>query len=118
MQAQGVPCLRGRWDGTRGRRGVADRGAVMMRRYSVRYVHKISPRETDVAPDIELSDDVLAHKAALGKALRACRVLQYREPIQQFRIEADGRVCVFPGNYNGITTGWHCIVLSPVAEGT
>lgn len=76
-----------------------------MPRYQVRYVHKISPSEKDIAGPIELSMDDLATKKALAAALRRERILPSGDTIKSFRFEND-KVVVFPQ-----ASIWHSIIL-------
>ncbi len=79
------------------------------RRFSVRYVHKISPRADDRGPDVDLSDADLKSNGALAKVLRDKKAgLQPGGRISSFRIDKnDGHISAFPGS------GWHCIILTP-----
>lgn len=76
-----------------------------MPRYLTRYVHKISPKETDVGKSIDLSPDDLASKKALAAALRRAGILLAGETINSYRIEND-RVIAFPK-----ASIWHSIIL-------
>ena len=76
-----------------------------MPNYLVRYVHKISPSEKDVAGPIELSLDDLATKKSLGAALRRNRILPAGGSIKSFRFEND-KVVAFPQD-----SIWHSIIL-------
>ena len=76
-----------------------------MPRYLTRYVHKISPKDTDVGDAVDLSPTDLASKSALTKALRRSGALTSDGKIDDFRIEKD-RVVVFPKG-----SIWHSIVL-------
>lgn len=79
----------------------------------VRYVHKISPSDKDVAGPIHLSAGDLASKKTLGAALRKQRILMNGASIRSFRTEAGGKIVTFP-SMPGMTTYWHAIVLTPV----
>jgi len=79
----------------------------------VRYVHKISPSDKDVAGPIHLSAGDFKDKKTLGAALRRQRILMSGGSVQQFRLEASGRVVAFP-SVPGLTTYWHSIILTPV----
>ena len=76
-----------------------------MPHYQVRYVHKISPSDKDVAGPIELTLKDLASRTALGAALRRARILAHGDSLKDFRIEKD-RVVVFPK-----ASIWHSIIL-------
>jgi hypothetical protein len=78
--------------------------------YSVRFVHKISPRDTDTRPDVELADGAFADRKALGAALRKAGVLSAGCRVTEFRVEGD-RVIVFPKT-PGFTTDWHSVILT------
>lgn len=80
-----------------------------MTKYSVRYVHRISPSEKDVAPDVELSDTAFSDAKKLGKAMRDAGILAPGGRVRLFRVEGS-RVVVFPV-LPGFTTYWHAIVL-------
>jgi len=83
--------------------------------YSVRYVHKIaswaSPSFGGI-DDIELSEEDLASRRALGGALREAGVLISGAQVRDMRRERD-RVSVFP-SLPGSTTYWHAVILSRV----
>ena len=81
-----------------------------MKKYSVRYVHKIAPSDKDTGPDIELPDTAFAGPRELAKALRDARVLYRGASITSMRVEGD-KTLAFPSNVGH----WHCIVLT-VAE--
>lgn len=81
-----------------------------MANYSVRYVHKIAPRDTDRGADVVLPDNAMADRKTLGKALRRAGVLLTGASVVSFRVEAN-RVLVFP-RCPGLTTYWHSIVLT------
>jgi hypothetical protein len=75
----------------------------------VRYVHKISPSDKDVAGPIHLSASDLHDKKSLGAALRRLRIgLVSGQSIRSMRTESDGRIVAFPG-----ASIWHAIVLTP-----
>jgi len=79
-------------------------------RLSVRYIHKISPSDKDVGPDVVLSDGAFSNSKTLGKALREAKVLASGAIVRSFRAEGD-KVIVFP-ILPGSTTYWHSIVLT------
>lgn len=74
-------------------------------RYQTRYVHKISPQDTDVGPSIEVAPTDLMDRRALGAALRRAKILTSGDKIRDFRVEND-RVVVFPQ-----ASIWHSIIL-------
>ena len=94
----------------RRRYGRSDAGGM----YMVRYVHKISPSDKDVAGPIHLGAGDLKDKKALGVALRKAHILMQGGSVRSFRIEGGGKVVAFP-SVPGLTTYWHAIVLTPVS---
>jgi len=79
-----------------------------MATYFVRFVHKISPRDTDVGSNpIEISDGAFSDRKVLARALRTAKVLAPGERLHSFRAEGD-YVVAFPSR--GI---WHSIILTP-----
>lgn len=74
--------------------------------YAVRFVHKISPRDTDVENDVSLTPEDTADRYVLGAALRVLRLLPAGERLRDMR-EESGRVIAFP--LRGI---WHSIILT------
>jgi hypothetical protein len=94
----------------RRRYGHADAGGEL---YMVRYVHKISPSDKDVAGPIHLAASALENKKALGAALRASKTLMQGASVRSFRVESAGKVVVFP-SAPGLTTYWYSIILTPV----
>ncbi len=83
------------------------------RLYHSRYVHKISPRETDTGPDVALDDRARSNKKDLGAALREMRVMSTGERVNAYRIEPSGRIIVFPSGSGGMRNIWHSIILTP-----
>lgn len=89
--------------------------------YTVRYVHRISPKDTDVAPDIELDTDSLLTDASisnallrrsLGRALREAKLLIKGQRLNSCRIDKGGRYIVcFPAD-----SVWHSIILDAKNE--
>lgn len=77
-------------------------------KYAVRFVHKISPSDADVAEPVELSDGSFADRTKLGASLRKAKVLSTGERLHSFRVERD-RVVAFPAG-----TIWHSIVLTAI----
>lgn len=80
-------------------------------RYSVRYVHKISPRDTDTAKSIVLSDDDIGSKNALGAALRREKIIHKGERLRLSRVEKDGKVIAWPA-----ASIWWSIIMTPIGE--
>lgn len=76
----------------------------------VRYVHKISPRDTDTAGPIHLREGDLKDRKSLGAALRRERIMSKGDPILSYRREGS-KIVVFPGGRPQI---WHAIVLTLV----
>jgi hypothetical protein len=81
-----------------------------MSRYSVRYVHKVSPSDADTRDDVEIRDGAFSDRKTLGKALRDAGVMMSGCRVSQFRVEGD-KVVVFP-ICPGLSTYWHAIVLT------
>ena len=78
--------------------------------YMVRYVHKISPSDKDVAGPIHLSATDLKDKKSLGAALRKVRIgLISGQSLHSMRVEADGKIVAFPQ-----ASVWHALVLTKV----
>jgi hypothetical protein len=75
-------------------------------RYLTRYVHKISPKETDTGEAVDLAPTDLTDRKKLAAALRRVGLLSAGEQIRDFRIEKEGRVVVFPK-----ASIWHSIIL-------
>lgn len=79
--------------------------------YSVRYVHAISPRDTDTHADIMLDAEAFADRKTLGKALRDAGVLCAGARVDSYRADGKSTVHVFP-RLPGSTTYWHCVTLT------
>jgi hypothetical protein len=77
-----------------------------MAQYTIRYIHKIQPRDTDVETR-ELPDVAFSDRNTLGKALRRCGVLSKGARVLKFRVEGD-KTIAFPSA--GI---WHSIIITP-----
>jgi hypothetical protein len=77
-----------------------------MAKWHVRFVHRISPRETDVVR-IEIADGAFSNRNTLGAALRKGRCLGKGERVMGFRTEAD-KVVAFPAG----GSVWHSIILT------
>lgn len=74
-------------------------------RYNTRYVHKISPKDSDVGVALDLAPSDISDRRALGAALRRAKLLSAGDSIRDFRIEKD-RIVVFPAK-----SIWHSIIL-------
>ena len=77
-----------------------------MATYHVRFVHKISPRETDVMPSVVLPDGAFSDRNTLAGALRMANVLPKGCRVRGFRVEGE-KVIAFP-----IGSIWHSIILT------
>ena len=82
--------------------------------YAVRFVHKISPSDKDVAPSVELPGGAFADRNALGRVLRQAGVLIPGARVREFRVTG-GEVAIFP-TCPGLTTYWHCVVLTALPK--
>jgi hypothetical protein len=80
-------------------------------KWSVRFVHKISPRDTDTMDPITVPNGAFSDRKTVGKALRAAKVLNAGDRVSHFRVEGD-RVVVFPV---GSCMIWHSIILQAQA---
>ena len=80
--------------------------------YSSRYVHKISPRDADTGPTVELSLSDLDDRRKLGAALRRAGVSIDR--VSTYRREGADKVVVFPEK----RSIWHAVVLTTGAHPT
>lgn len=78
--------------------------------WMVRYVHKISPRDTDVKGPVKIPNGAFSDSKNLAAALRKAGVLDTGARIRSFRSEGD-KVVVFP-SMPGLTTYWHSIILT------
>lgn len=72
----------------------------------VKFIHKISPRDTDVFSGIEIPDNAWADKKTLAKAMRNKGLLVTGQRLRSFRVEGN-RVITFPQR----SSCWHCIIL-------
>ena len=79
-----------------------------MARYHVRFIHKISPRDTDVAT-AEIRDEAFSDRKTLGAALRKGGILCSGERLITFRVEG-AKIVAFPQ-----ATIWHSIILERAA---
>lgn len=73
---------------------------------SIRYVHKIAPRDSDVRSCNTIDADSFSGTGSLARALRARGLLAPGTRLRSVRREAD-RVIVFPDR--GI---WHSLVIT------
>lgn len=80
--------------------------------WSVRFVHKVSPRDSDRMAPVRIPDGAWSDTRKLGAALRAVGVLGKGARVKSFRAEGDS-VAVFPA-MPGLTTYWHSIILKHV----
>jgi hypothetical protein len=81
--------------------------------YTTHYVHKVSnPNGPELGENVSLTADMLADKSLLAKALREQGALLPGARIYEYRVEQDGKVCVFP-TLPGLSTYHHCIILTP-----
>lgn len=90
-------------------------------KYAIRFVHKVSSSPNDSASDpIELPEGATEDRRTLGAALRGSgasqkvypgqtRVLMKGESVRDYRIDAHGRIIVFP-----TASVWHSIILTPL----
>jgi hypothetical protein len=78
--------------------------------YSARFVHKISPKDTDVQGPFGIPDGAFSDSKKLGAALRSAKILGKGERIRAFRVEGD-KVVVFP-----CASIWHAIVITAAPE--
>lgn len=92
-----------------------------LKTYSVRYVHRISPSDRDVGPDVilDLTDLPLGRlgpetRKALAAQLRAMRVLAPGVRVREAR-HTQGQLVVFP-TYPGLTSYWHSVILTEKVE--
>lgn len=82
------------------------------RTYSVRYVHKIAPRDTDVGPQVRIASVDLLSKSSLARSLRDQKAIGAGARVRDFRVEDGGaRIVVFP-TMPGTTTYWHSIIMT------
>lgn len=88
-----------------------------MKAFTVRYVHKISPRADDIFPigktprPIELSSKDLENKNTLAAALRRMGVLSSGVRLRGIRHDS-GKIIAFPS-----ASVWWSLILSPVGGG-
>jgi len=92
-----------------------------MATYHVRYVHKVSPRDTDV-DTVSLPDEAFRTPETLAKALRSAGKLAKGARIGTVRLEPGatagepGRTVLFPV-CPGLSTYWHAIILTLIPSG-
>lgn len=77
--------------------------------YASRFVHKISPKDTDTGPEVTL-DTAGLDRSKLGRVLREARILIKGQRVAHYRIESDGRIVCFP-----MASIWWSIILTPKA---
>ena len=99
------PTRRGTWQGSS--RDLVVNGSDW---YAVKYVHKISPSDKDVGPDVALPSGAFSDSKKLGAALRKAGILAAGGRVNAFRAQGD-KTIVFP-SVPGLTTYWHAIVLT------
>lgn len=75
-------------------------------KFSVRYVHKISPSVQDIGLDVDLSFKARLYTRNLAQELRDLKVLEPGTRVREFRQEGQSLV-VFPDR--GI---WHSVILT------
>jgi hypothetical protein len=80
-----------------------------MTKYSVRFVHKISPRDTDVEGPYPFKSDAFTDRKTLGAALRHVGALNAGERVREFRKEGE-KIIAFP-----VGSIWHSIILTPTS---
>lgn len=99
------------WEGDHARwsKATRDPGTKATRFYHVRYVHKISPRDSDVGR-VALPDSAFSNKNTLASAMRKAGILIKGGYLRSFRTEGN-RVVTFPV-CPGLTTYWHSIILT------
>jgi hypothetical protein len=73
--------------------------------YHVRFIHKISPRDTDTA-SADLPDSAFSDRKTLGAALRKAQILPGGTRLFSYRTEGD-KVIAFPCG-----SIWHSIILT------
>lgn len=83
-----------------------------MTRWSVRYVHKISPNPKDMGPDVFLEWEPAEGLKHLGARLRNARALASGQRLKEARKEGSDRIVAFPAG-----SIWHSIVLERVVQG-
>jgi len=91
-----------------------DTGSPGSQVYTSEFVHKVSNPggKYDKGNSVALGYDELHDKSKLNKALLLARIQNEGARIRDFRIEANGRVVIFP-TMPGMTTYHHAIILTP-----
>ena len=84
--------------------------AAYNRTFSVRYVHKISPRDTDTHADVIIAGNAFSNRNTLAAELRRLGVLIAGARIREMRIEGD-KVVIF-STVSGMTIYWHSVILT------
>ncbi len=74
--------------------------------WQVRFIHKISPRESDVERPFSFPEGAFSDRKTLGAAFREMGLLCPSERIREFRVEGD-KVIAFP-----VGSIWHSIILT------
>lgn len=82
-----------------------------MTKWSVRYVHKISPKPGDTGPDVFLEWESAEGLKHLGARLRSARVLFSGYRLKEARKERPDRIVAFPAG-----SIWHSIILERVSS--
>lgn len=83
-----------------------------MARFSVHYVHPISPRLSDVGPDVDIPDNAFSNRKTLAAALRLQGALCPGARVTSFCVVGPN-VVVFP-SVPGLTSYWHSVTLAPI----
>jgi hypothetical protein len=78
-----------------------------MRKYEVRFVHKVSPSDKDVKV-VEIGDGAFSDRNTLAKALRDAKVLHKGGRLSNFRVKGD-KVVAFPQG-----SIWHSFIIKAV----
>jgi hypothetical protein len=78
--------------------------------YRVRYIHKISPRATDVKENVPLPASTFSDSKSMGRELRKAGVLTTGTRVRSFRVEGD-KVVVFPA-----PSIWHAVIIEDEHE--
>ena len=86
-----------------------------MKRYDVRYIHKVATSNSDIGDPVTLSINDLSDHKTLGAALRKQGTMCSGARVREWRVEQNGRIVVFP-TLPGMTTYWHSIILTPTDE--
>lgn len=90
-----------------------------MSHFEVRYIHKISPRHTDVSyiESAEIDACFSGDSKALAAALRKAGVLEKGQRLHSSRFDAaSGNLVAFPANHNGLTCYPHSLLIRKIDE--